>query len=139
MMINLFCTGFGLGLSSNACLLAAQNAVGWERRGVVTASVQFSRTIGGTLGIATLGAILNAQLAPTLRAVGGAVVSALLSPATRGTLTAEAIARVQTALTTGLREVYLIIFLIAACGASSSPASSPPAVPPRNPSPQPRR
>jgi EmrB/QacA subfamily drug resistance transporter len=116
MMINLFCTGFGLGLSSNACLLAAQNAVGWERRGVVTASVQFSRTIGGTLGIATLGAILNAQLAPTLRAVGGADVSALLSPATRGTLTAEAIARVQTALTTGLREVYLIIFLIAACG-----------------------
>jgi EmrB/QacA subfamily drug resistance transporter len=116
MMVNLFCTGLGLGLSSNACLLAAQNAVGWERRGVVTASVQFSRTIGGTLGIATLGAILNAQLAPTLRAAGGADVSALLSPDTRGALAAEAIAQVQSALTSGLWQVYLIIAVIAACG-----------------------
>ena len=71
---------------------------------------------GGTLGIATLGAILNAQLAPTLRAVGGADVSALLSPATRGALTAEAIRQVQSALTSGPREVYLIIAILAACG-----------------------
>jgi MFS family permease len=116
MMINLTLTGLGLGLSSNACLLAAQQAVGWDRRGVVTASVQFARTIGGTLGIATLGAVLNAQLAPALRAVGGADVSALLSPATRDTLTDEAIRLVQSALMVGLREVYLIIALLAACG-----------------------
>ncbi len=116
MMANLLCTGFGLGLASNACLLAAQNAVGWAQRGVVTASVQFSRTIGGTLGVATLGAVLNAQLAPTLSAVGGADVSALLSPATRGNLGAEAVRLVQAALTTGLREVYLIIVIVALCG-----------------------
>jgi MFS family permease len=116
MVINLYVTGTGLGLASNACLLAAQDAVGWERRGVVTASVQFSRTMGGTLGIASLGAILNAHLAPTLSAVGGADVSALLSPDTRGSLTADAIATVQAALASGLREVYLIIALVAACG-----------------------
>ena len=116
MMVNLFVTGLGLGLASNACLLAAQNAVGWAQRGVVTASIQFSRTIGGTLGIASLGAILNAQLAPTLREVGGADVSALLSPATRDSLTEEAITLVQSALTAGLREVYLIIAILPACG-----------------------
>ena len=82
----------------------------------MTASVQFARTIGGTLGIASLGAVLNARLAPTLREVGGADVSALLSPATRGTLTAEAIWLVQAALNAGLQQVYLIIAVIAACG-----------------------
>lgn len=128
MMVNLFATGCGLGLSSNACLLAAQNAVGWERRGVVTASVQFSRTIGGTLGIAALGAVLNAHLAPTLRAVGTADVSALLSPAARGRLSAEAMRLVQQGLIGGLHQVYLIIVLIAVCGvafASFIPAQRP--------------
>ena len=85
MMLNLFVTGFGLGLASNACLMAAQHAVGWERRGVVTASVQFSRTIGGTLGIAI--ARRDPECATRARPcaqVGGADVNALLSPAARG-------------------------------------------------------
>src|SRR5205823_2711396 len=45
MVVNLAVAGLGMGFSSNSLMLAAQNAVGWERRGVVTASVQFTRTI----------------------------------------------------------------------------------------------
>jgi EmrB/QacA subfamily drug resistance transporter len=116
MMVNLFLTGLGLGFTSNACLLAAQNAVGWAQRGVVTASIQFTRTIGGTLGIAALGAVLNARLAPTLRAAGTADVNALLDPSARGSLTAEVVQLVRQGLASGLHQVYLILALVAASG-----------------------
>lgn len=52
-------TGFGFGPASMSFLLAAQNAVSWQRRGIVTSSVQFFRTIGGSMGIGILGAVFN--------------------------------------------------------------------------------
>ncbi len=116
MVINTTIVGLGLGFASNATLIAAQNAVGWERRGVVTASVQFTRTMGGTLGIAILGAILNARLAPVLRQGGAVDVNALLDPAARGSLPADALAVIGRGLADGLIQVYLIIAIIAAVG-----------------------
>ncbi|HEY8597977.1 MAG TPA: MDR family MFS transporter [Thermomicrobiales bacterium] len=116
MVINTAIVGLGLGFASNATLIAAQNAVGWERRGVVTASVQFTRTMGGTLGIAALGALLNARLAPILQAGGAADVNALLDPAQRGNLTGDALAFIQRGLASGLNLVYLIIVVITAVG-----------------------
>ncbi len=55
--------GSGLGFLSTAFTLAVQNAVPWSQRGVATASTQFTRTIGGTVGVAIMGTILNAQMA----------------------------------------------------------------------------
>jgi EmrB/QacA subfamily drug resistance transporter len=55
--------GAGLGLLSTAFILSVQNAVPWNLRGVATASTQFFRTIGGTIGVAIMGTILNAQMA----------------------------------------------------------------------------
>src|SRR5260370_22158814 len=55
--------GAGMGFSSTAYTLAVQNAVPWKLRGVATASTQFFRTIGGTVGVAIMGTILNAQMA----------------------------------------------------------------------------
>ena len=116
MVVNTAIVGLGLGFASNATLIAAQNAVGWERRGVVTASVQFTRTMGGTLGIAALGALLNARLAPTLQAGGAADVNALLDPAQRGNLSGDALAFIQRGLASSLNLVYLIIVVIAVIG-----------------------
>jgi len=48
----MFIIGTGLGLASTAFILSVQNAVPWTLRGVATASTQFVRTIGGTLGVA---------------------------------------------------------------------------------------
>ena len=59
-------TGAGLGLLSTPVLVAAQSLVGWERRGVVTASNLFARTIGSALGIAVFGAVANSSLARSL-------------------------------------------------------------------------
>src|ERR1700722_13442700 len=59
-------TGLGLGPSSMSYLLAAQNAVTWQRRGMVTSSVMFVRNVGGSVGIGVLGALFNILALPHL-------------------------------------------------------------------------
>jgi hypothetical protein len=54
--------GTGLGLIAGPTLIAAQAAVPWEQRGLVTSAQSFSRAIGGALGVAVFGAIANATL-----------------------------------------------------------------------------
>jgi EmrB/QacA subfamily drug resistance transporter len=54
--------GFGLGFGATSLLVAVQNVVEWEQRGVVTAATMFFRTIGGTLAIGGLGRVLSASL-----------------------------------------------------------------------------
>lgn len=55
--------GTGLGFASSVFILSVQNAVPWNLRGVATATTQFFRTMGGTVGVAVMGTILNAQMA----------------------------------------------------------------------------
>ena len=58
-----FVLGIGLGLASSPTVVAVQSTVGWERRGVVTATNMFSRSLGSAVGAAVFGAIANATLA----------------------------------------------------------------------------
>jgi MFS family permease len=58
-----FVLGIGLGLSASPTVVAAQSVVTWERRGVVTATNMFSRSLGSAVGAAVFGAIANASLA----------------------------------------------------------------------------
>jgi Na+/melibiose symporter-like transporter len=57
-----FVLGLGLGLASSPTVVAVQSTVGWERRGVVTATNMFSRSLGSAVGAAVFGAIANATL-----------------------------------------------------------------------------
>jgi EmrB/QacA subfamily drug resistance transporter len=59
----LFLMGLGMGLSSSPTVVAIQSVVGWERRGVVTGTNMFSRSMGSALGAALFGAIANTTLA----------------------------------------------------------------------------
>lgn len=61
-----FVIGIGMGLSAVPTLVAAQSAVGWQERGVVTATNMFSRSIGSAVGVAVFGAIANASLSAQL-------------------------------------------------------------------------
>ncbi|WIX77932.1 MDR family MFS transporter [Amycolatopsis carbonis] len=58
-----FVVGAGLGLASSPTIVASQSSVGWERRGVVTATNMFGRSLGSAIGAAVFGAIANATLA----------------------------------------------------------------------------
>ncbi len=58
----MFVTGTGLGLSTSPMMVAVQSVVGWDRRGVVTATNMFGRSIGSAVGAALFGAIANTTL-----------------------------------------------------------------------------
>jgi EmrB/QacA subfamily drug resistance transporter len=57
-----FVIGLGMGFTAAPTLIAAQTAVRWEQRGVVTASNMFFRSAGSAVGVAVFGAIANATL-----------------------------------------------------------------------------
>lgn len=108
-------SGIGMGLSATAFMIATQSAVGWAERGVATASIQFSRTIGGAVGVAALGTVLSAGMGARLDGVQGADpgADALLDPAIRGTLAPDTLQVLQSALSGSLAMVYLSILGIA--------------------------
>jgi EmrB/QacA subfamily drug resistance transporter len=51
--------GFGMGITFPLYTLVVQNAFPMARVGVVTAALQFFRSIGGTVGVAVLGSVVN--------------------------------------------------------------------------------
>lgn len=67
--------GAGLGLTMQTIVVAVQNAVPMRDMGVATSAVTFTRSLGGAVGTAIFGAVLNTRLAHYLaEAMGGANV-----------------------------------------------------------------
>ena len=62
--------GLGLGMTMPIFNIAVQNAFGRERIGEVTAGTQLFRSIGGTVGTAIFGGVMNSQLASRLHDIG---------------------------------------------------------------------
>lgn len=56
-------TGVGFGLTFPSLNIVVQERVGWAQRGVVTALLQFSRSIGGAVWVAALGLLMISRLA----------------------------------------------------------------------------
>ena len=59
---NVFVIGFGVGLVMQTFIVVVQNAVPRRMMGVATASAQFSRMVGATVGVTVMGAIMTARL-----------------------------------------------------------------------------
>lgn len=66
LMLRTILTGIGMGMTMPVFTLAVQNAFDHSRLGVVTASTQLFRSIGGTVGVAIMGMMLNNSLAQGL-------------------------------------------------------------------------
>ncbi len=58
-VINLIVTGLGLGITMPLYTIAVQNAVPYSYLGVATSSTAFFRSIGGSVGLAVLGSVMN--------------------------------------------------------------------------------
>jgi len=84
IMLMVFVTlmGVGMGFSIPPFLIAVQTTVERRQLGTATSTMQFSRSIGGTLGVSVMGAALSARLAANLAAsgLGSELVSQLLDP-----------------------------------------------------------
>ena len=129
IVVAMFVIGTGLGMMSTAFILSVQNAVPWNVRGVATASTQFFRTIGGTVGVALMGTILNLQMAsrfaPILASYPSVVAqlpkniapsNVLLTPDVRQLLPVDFLNQLQTALAQSLFWVYALMFALAVIG-----------------------
>src|SRR3954449_2265045 len=64
--------GLGLGMVMQVLVLAVQNAVPYSMLGVATSGATLFRSIGGSLGVAVLGAVFSERLAQDLPAAGAA-------------------------------------------------------------------
>ena len=60
-------TGLGMGMTFQPYIIATQNAVEVENLGIATATVQFFRSMGGSLAVAALGTLLANRLAAELQ------------------------------------------------------------------------
>jgi Na+/melibiose symporter-like transporter len=118
IMFNLALMGIGMGLSAPAFLIAVQSTVDRSVLGTATATLQFSRVIGGALGVSVMGVILSLRLASNLIAAGAdkSVVSLaeLIQPVHAGAEIADKTLRA--ALTGAVESVFLAAFAAAAVG-----------------------
>ena len=94
-------TGLGMGLSSITILVMVQAAVPWQRRAVATGLVQFSRTIGGAVGVGLLGGIVTASV--------GSASAKILDPIGRDLIPAAQLASMRSSLSGGLEWVFAIL------------------------------
>ena len=129
IIVSMLFIGAGLGFASIAFILAVQNAVPWNLRSVATASNQFFRTMGGTVGVAVMGTILNAQMAIRFSPIFArfanvaaqlphnvSPANVLLTPTVRATLPFNFLHSLQGALSDSLFWVYGLMLVLAMIG-----------------------
>jgi EmrB/QacA subfamily drug resistance transporter len=112
--------GFGMGLCFLVTVLASQNAVDLPRMGVATGLVNFTRQLGGALGVAVGGAVLlnsltgrMAELFPGQHIPAGSLLSAQTAKA----FPPETQDAVRGAFANSLHLVFVTMFIIAVVGA----------------------
>jgi len=117
-MFNLALMGMGMGLSVPPFLIAVQSSVERSVLGTATATLQFSRVIGGALGVSVMGLIMSLRFSAHLTAAGldSAAVSLqqLIRPLHAGTAIMDV--TVRRALTGAVEAVFVAAFAAAALG-----------------------
>lgn len=115
--------GVGLGLVMQVLILAVQNSVDYTDLGVATSTATFFRSMGGALGVAVFGSILNGRLAANLaRLVPASLLDGIDpsrlqgSPAEILRLPPEVRSLVVEAFGTSLQVVFLAAVPIAVAG-----------------------
>ena len=121
--------GAGLGMTMLTLLIAVQQAVPRAQLGVATSLNQFSRSIGGAVGVAIMGAVLTAGLASNLQSAARAGTghlteeraaelasnpNALIEPQARASLAPEVLDVLQDAMAQSIHKVFWVGTALAA-------------------------
>ncbi|MGH2375116.1 MAG: MFS transporter, partial [bacterium] len=111
--------GVGMGATIPAFVISVQTSVRRAVLGTATSMLQFTRTIGGTLGVSVMGAVLAARLADTLTAAGirpeTVSLGSLITPLER-TSTAAVEGVLRNGLASGVQGMFVIAFFAAGLG-----------------------
>ena len=119
MFGELIAIGTGLGLVMLTLLIASQHSVPRDQLGITTSLNQFSRSIGGAIGVAILGALLAAGLAQY-----SSNPNALVNPEARAHMSPAELARLRGALEGTLRNIFAAnaaVLVVALLGAFTLP------------------
>jgi len=121
LYVDLVLIGAGLGLTMLTLLIAVQQSVGRAQLGIATSLNQFSRSIGGAVGVAIMGAVLSAGLASHLqsfaRTSAGTLTperaaelasnpNALIEPEARAALQPAVLDELQEAMAASIHKVF---------------------------------
>lgn len=87
VMVNIVITGFGLGITMPLYTIAVQNAVPYNVLGVATSSTAFSRSLGGSVGLAIFGSVMNNRFAAEFADRLPSTAKALIPPEQLAALT----------------------------------------------------
>ncbi len=93
--------GLGQGVVNTPLIVAVQTAVGYRERGIVTSLVNFTRTLGGAIGVGALGAAMNAVVGPR-----AAELERVLDPSAVAAPDARAL------LATGIHAVFVALVAV---------------------------
>ena len=102
-MLSTGIAGFGMGIASTPIMVSIQGSVAWAQRGVATGLQQFSRSIGGSIGVGLMGGILTAAV--------GTHSAVVLDPFRRNSVPVEELAATQDAMGSGLLIIFWIVFV----------------------------
>lgn len=120
LMTYLSLMGIGMGMSIPAFLIAVQTSVPPRTLGIATSTLQFTRSIGGVLGVSVMGAVLVRTVASRLAEAGAdpqvLSVSSLLDPIARAPGNVSVASAMGEALVSGIHAVFLIAFAAAGLG-----------------------
>jgi EmrB/QacA subfamily drug resistance transporter len=120
LMLHLACMGIGMGLSVPAFLIAVQSTVRPYEMGVATSAIQFSRNMGGALGVSVMGAALSWRLAARLAEAGVdtavITVDSLLHPLGHTATSVVWEGMLRQALADAMQGVFIIAVIAAALG-----------------------
>jgi len=118
IMIYTALMGMGMGLSIPALLVSVQTAVSKKHLGIATSTIQYSRSIGGTLGVSVMGAAFSAGLARRLISAGldpaAISINSLLDPLSQSSTSFGE--TLQQALGGSMAGMFFIAFAAAAAG-----------------------
>jgi len=106
--------GAAMGLIITATTIAVQDAVPWQRRGVATALIQFSRTVGGMVAVTLLGALVTARFARIGGLPPGTTPDELLDPHRWESIDPATLGLARETLAAALRQAF---WALAALGA----------------------
>jgi EmrB/QacA subfamily drug resistance transporter len=125
--------GLGMGALMPVLTIASQSSVGHTLRGVATSTTQFTRSIGGTVGVAIMGVIMTNKMTSGIGGIKGefkdipadqlktfANPQALLQPAVKEKMPVDLYHAIQAVLNDSITSVFVIGIIVVLAGLLSA-------------------
>src|SRR5690625_333764 len=114
-----FFIGIGMGMTNTTFIVGIQSTVGWDLRGIATATNMFMRSLGSALGVAFLGGLLNNVIKKHIESqqvdanISVDAANQLLDPVMSTSLPDHVKDVLEGGLTSGLHLVYTCLLILA--------------------------